>query len=74
MFIFGWVFSGGNDVSYKIGVVNLDNSAIGQEMTRSLEQVTIFDISEGGFDDNLAELRRAISVPLPLSPPAFSRT
>lgn len=58
MFIFGWVFSGGEDVSYNIGLVNEDTSAIGQGFSQSLEQITIFKVSEGELTDKLDELRQ----------------
>jgi ABC-2 type transport system permease protein len=57
MFIFGWVFSGGEDVSYKVGVANEDSSPIGQGMVQALEQVTIFKISESDLDTGLESLR-----------------
>lgn len=58
MFIFGWVFSGSEDISYKVGVSNEDSSPIGQGMVQALEQVTIFDISEGDLDTELELLRQ----------------
>jgi ABC-2 type transport system permease protein len=58
MFIFGWVFSGGDDVSYNIGLVNEDNSAIGQGISQSLQQLSIFKVSEGELAGKLEELRQ----------------
>ncbi|GAH50056.1 unnamed protein product, partial [marine sediment metagenome] len=58
MIIFGLVFSGDNDVSYNIGLVNQDNSIIGMTFSESLQKVPIFEVSEGMLDDKLAELKK----------------
>ena len=58
MIIFGLVFSGDNDVSYDIGLVNQDNSIIGTTFSESLQMVPIFEVSEGMLDDKLAELKK----------------
>jgi len=57
MIIFGLVFSGDNDVSYNIGLVNQDNSIIGTTFSESLQKVPVFKVNEGTLDDKLAELR-----------------
>ena len=54
--IFGMVFGGGETVSYKIGLVNNDNSAHGQGLSQALKAIPIFEFSEGELDDKLAEL------------------
>ena len=58
MIIFGLVFSGDNDVSYNIGLVNQDDSIIGTTFSESLQMVPIFEVSEGMLDDKLVELRK----------------
>lgn len=58
MIIFGLVFSGDNDVSYNIGLVNQDNSIIGTTFSESLQKVPVFEVNEGTLDDKLAELRK----------------
>ncbi len=58
MIIFGIVFSGDNDISYDVGLVNQDNSAIGTTLSESLQKVPIFKISEGTLDKLLAELKK----------------
>ncbi|UCG54134.1 MAG: ABC transporter permease [Dehalococcoidia bacterium] len=56
IFIFGWVFSGTGDISYKIGLVKNDSSIIGEEISQILDQIPIFVISEGEQTGKLAEL------------------
>ena len=58
MIIFGLVFSGENDVSYDVGLVNQDDSVIGMTFAESIQKVTIFKVSEGALDDMLAEFKR----------------
>lgn len=58
MLIFGFVFSGDNDVSYSIGLVNNDNSAVGDEISQALGEISIFEMAEGELDDRLAELEK----------------
>ena len=57
MIIFGLVFSGGNDVSYNIGLVNQDDSIIGTTFSESLQMVPVFNISAGTLDEMLVELK-----------------
>jgi ABC-2 type transport system permease protein len=56
MFIFGFVFSGGDDVNYDIGLVNLDTSATGAGISMALQEIPIFEISPGELDGKLDEL------------------
>ncbi len=58
MIIFGLVFSGDNDVSYNIGLVNQDNSIIGTTFSESLQKIPVFKVNEGTLDDKLAELKK----------------
>jgi ABC-2 type transport system permease protein len=72
MIIFGLVFSGGNDVSYDIGLVNDDNSVVGIGVSQALAQVPIFEVTEGELDDTLqqlkdGDLRAVIFIPSDLS-------
>ena len=57
IFVFGVVFSGGEDVSYNIGLVNNDNSAHGQEISQVLKEIPIFEVSEGELNSKLEELK-----------------
>lgn len=57
MLIFGFVFSGGNDISYDIGLVNEDNSATGEGISMALQGIPIFEMSPGELDSKLEELR-----------------
>jgi ABC-2 type transport system permease protein len=56
MVIFGLAFSGEQDISYKIGLINNDNSPIGASISETLLQIPVFEISGGKLNDNLAEL------------------
>jgi ABC-2 type transport system permease protein len=58
IFIFGWVFSGTDNVSYKIGLVNNDESAIGEGISQMLNEIPIFKISEGEQNSQIEELRQ----------------
>lgn len=57
MIIFGLVFSGGEDVSYNIGLVNDDNSDVGVMISQAFDEIPIFVVSEGELNEKLAELR-----------------
>lgn len=57
MFIFGFVFSGGDDISYDIGLVNQDNSAISEGISSALQEVPIFEIATGELEGKLDDLR-----------------
>lgn len=56
MVIFGLAFSGEQDINYKIGLINNDDSPIGASISESLRQIPVFEISEGGLDAMLADL------------------
>lgn len=56
MLIFGMVFSGENDIKYDIGLVNYDDSAVGEGISQALKEIPIFEVSEGELSDKLAEL------------------
>lgn len=56
MLIFGMVFSGENDIKYDIGLVNYDDSAVGEGISQALKEIPIFEMSEGELSDKLAEL------------------
>ncbi len=57
MLIFGFVFSGVDDVSYNIGLANQDNSAASQGITMALQEIPIFEINPGELEAGLEELR-----------------
>lgn len=57
IFIFGWVFSGTGNVNYDIGLVtNNGNSTVSEGISQMLNQIPIFEISRGEFEDKLKEL------------------
>jgi ABC-2 type transport system permease protein len=59
MVIFGFVFSGDDDVNYDIGLVDQDNSSASGQIAEALRQVPIFTvITEGSLEDDLNNLRR----------------
>ena len=58
IFIFGWAFSGAGDINYKIGLVNNDESPIGENISQVLYEIPIFDISEGEQDSQIEELKQ----------------
>jgi ABC-2 type transport system permease protein len=57
MLIFGFVFSGTDDISYDIGLVNLDGSAASEGISQALQEVHIFETSTGELEKKLDELR-----------------
>ena len=68
MVIFGFVFSGGEDITYDIGLVNNDDSPVGLAVSQSISQVPIFEVSEGDLNDTLkklesGDLRAVILIP-----------
>jgi len=56
MVIFGLVFSDEGDISYKIGLVNEDNSVIGDNISGVLNEIPVFEITEGNLDKKIKEL------------------
>ena len=57
MFIFGFVFSGGDEINYDIGLANQDNSAISEGISSALQEIPIFEIVDGELEGKLDELR-----------------
>jgi len=57
MVIFGFVFGNAEDVSYDIGLVNNDDSALGVQVSQAIQEVSIFKVTEGQIDEMLAELK-----------------
>jgi ABC-2 type transport system permease protein len=57
MIIFGFVFTGAGDVSYKIAVVNQDATALSGQIAGALGKVPIFKTSESSLSDGLNQLR-----------------
>jgi len=57
MIIFGFVFSGSDDISYDIGLVNDDDSVIGVTISQAINQVPIFKVSEGELSGTLEKLK-----------------
>ena len=64
--IFGAVFSGGDNISFNVGLVIEDNSVIAQNMSDAFGQVTAFKLTVGQRDDELKALkdgdRRAVLI------------
>ena len=58
IFVFGLVFSGAGDVSYKIGLVNNDDSLTGEGISQILYEIPIFELSEGELNSQLQELEK----------------
>ena len=58
MLIFGLAFSGEQDVQYDIGLVNNDTSAIGEGVSQSLAEISIFRITQGELNTSLEELNK----------------
>jgi len=54
--IFGVIFSGGNDISFSIGVVNEDGPA-SERLVESLKAIDVFEITTESREDELAALR-----------------
>ena len=58
IFIFGWAFSGAGDINYKIGLVNNDESPIGENISQMLHEIPIFELSEGEQESQIEELEK----------------
>ncbi len=58
MIIFGLVFSGEDNVSYDIGLVNNDTSEVGIGISQAINNIPIFKVSQGELSNKLAELRK----------------
>ena len=72
MVIFGLVFSGDDEVIYKIGLVNEDDSLVGEGISQALEGIPIFEVTEGTLEEKLAEIeagdiRAVIVIPSDIS-------
>ena len=57
MLLFGIIFSGGGDSSYKVGVAVEDPGRIGSALAQAFEDVEILKVTEGAQDDLLAKLK-----------------
>ena len=57
MLIFGLVFSGGEDINFKVGLVYEGDGGAGATVVESFRHIPIFDVSEGTLDDKLQELK-----------------
>jgi ABC-2 type transport system permease protein len=56
MVIFGLVFSGSEDFSYSIGIVDNSNSQVGEEISQALHHIPVFEVTDGQLDEKLEEL------------------
>ncbi len=57
MLLFGIIFSGGGDSSYKVGVAVEDPGQIGSALTQAFQGVGILKVTEGAQADLLAKLK-----------------
>ncbi len=57
MIIFGFVFSGAENVSYTIAVVTQDDSNVGHQIAGAVGQVPIFKSQTANLDDGLSRLK-----------------
>ena len=57
IFLFGWIFSGSGDINYGIGLINNDDSPVGEGISQMLGEIPIFEMSQGELDAKLDELR-----------------
>jgi ABC-2 type transport system permease protein len=57
MLLFGVIFSGGGDSSYRIGVAVEDPGRIGSALVQAFQNVDILEVTEGSPDDLLAKLK-----------------
>jgi ABC-2 type transport system permease protein len=57
MLLFGVIFSGGGDSSYKVGVAVEDPGRIGSALAQAFQEVEILKITESSQDDLLAKLK-----------------
>jgi ABC-2 type transport system permease protein len=55
IFIFGIIFSGDDEISFDIGLVNEDGDASAQ-LVEGFKQIEVFDITTGDLDDELKAL------------------
>ena len=58
MIIFGFAFSGSENVSYDIGLVDQDASTISGQISQAIRRIPIFKITEGSLNDELAKLKK----------------
>jgi ABC-2 type transport system permease protein len=64
--IFGAVFSGGDDITFNVGLVVEDDSAVAQNLSMALGQVSAFELTAGQRADEMKALqdgdRRAVII------------
>ncbi|MBN1439467.1 MAG: ABC transporter permease [Anaerolineales bacterium] len=56
--LFGVIFSGGGDSSYRVGVADEDRTRIGSALAQAFGKVEILGVIEGSPDDLLEKLKR----------------
>jgi ABC-2 type transport system permease protein len=56
--LFGFIFSGGGDVSYNIGLVVEDQSPVGEGLAQAFGAVPVFKIFRGDLEGELAAMKR----------------
>jgi len=66
IFLFGAIFSGGENTTFQIGLVVEDSSPVGVAVAKAFEQVPVFEIHRGNLEEELNALkegnRRAVVV------------
>lgn len=56
MIVFGLVFSGNNDIVYKIGISEENESNTGSIISEALGSIPVFEVTEGSFEEKHKEL------------------
>jgi ABC-2 type transport system permease protein len=58
MLIFGVIFGASRNVSYKISLIDEDASIVSGEISEAIQQIPVFETTEGTFDNELAKLKK----------------
>ncbi len=56
-FIFGLVFSGGNQATYSVGIATEDTTPVTNRLVREFKSIPTFTVSEGRLEGELEELK-----------------
>jgi ABC-2 type transport system permease protein len=72
--IFGAVFSGGDDITFDVGLVVNDNSPVAQQLTGALQQVPPFKLNIGNESAELEALRKGDRRAVIVVPSGFGET
>ncbi len=72
--IFGAVFSGGDNITFNVGLVVDDNSPVAQQLTGALQQVPPFKLNIGNESPELEALRKGDRRAVIIVPSGFGET